>query len=108
MPFRLTNCPATFQKMMVKILLSVNDLRFYVDGVVILLKNAEEHAMNQGCAFRVLKDYGLRLRIKKFSFMQPSVGQVENIVDENVIYADDGKLEKVRDATFPTTSKKFV
>ncbi len=53
--------------------------------------------------FRILKDNGLRLRIKKCSLMQPSVELLGHIVDKNIVHVDDQKVEKVRDAIPLTT-----
>ena len=89
------NSQATFQRMMDRILLKVYYLRCYIDGVVIFSKKTEEHAMHLKNVFRILKDNGLRLRIKKCSFMQPSVELLEHIVDKNGVHVDDQQVEKV-------------
>ncbi len=58
--------------------------------------------------FQILKYNGLRLRIKKCpSFTQSSVELLGHIVDKNGVHVDEQKVEKVRDAIPPTTSKKF-
>ena len=64
MTFRLKNSQATFQRAMDRILLKVGNVRCFVDDVVIFSKNAEEHTMYLENVFRILKDNGLRLRIK--------------------------------------------
>ncbi len=70
-------------------------------------KNTEEHAVHLENAFRILKDNGLRLRIKKCSFMQPSMELLGHIVNKNRVHVDDQKVEKVRDAILPTTRKEL-
>ncbi len=57
--------------------------------------------------FRILKDNGLRLRIKKCSFMQLSVELLGYIVDKNGVHVDDQKVKKVRDAILATTRKEL-
>ncbi len=93
--------------MMDRILLKVDNVRCYVDDVVIFSKNTEEHAVHLDNVLRILKDNGLRLRIKKCSFMQPSVELLGHIVDKNVVHVDDQKVEKVRAAIPPTTRKEL-
>ncbi len=44
MPFGFMNSQATFQRMMDRILLNVDNVRCYVDDVVIFSKSTEEHA----------------------------------------------------------------
>ena len=107
MPFDLMNSQATFQRMMDRILLNVENVRCYVDDVVIFSTNTEEHAIHLENIFRILRNDGLRLRIKKFSFMQPSVELLGHIVDRNGVHIDDQKVEKVRDAIPPTTRKEL-
>ncbi len=45
MPFGLMNFQATFQRMMDRILLNVDNVHCCVDDVVIFSKGAEEHAL---------------------------------------------------------------
>ena len=85
--------------------MNIDNVRCYVDDVVIFSKNTEEHAAHLKNAFRILKDNGLRLRIKKCSFMQPRVELLGHIVDKNGVHIDDQKVEKVRD-DIPTTTRK--
>ncbi len=106
MPFGLMNSQATLQRMMDIILLNVANVRCYIEDVVVFWKNTEEHARYLENVFAILKNNGLRLRIKKCSFMQPSVELLGHIVDKNSVHVDEQKLEKVRDAIQPATRKE--
>ncbi len=106
MPFELMNSQVTFQRMMDRVLLKFDNVRCYVDDVIVS-KNIEEHAMHLQNVFRILKDKGLRLRIKICSFMQLSVELLGNIVDKNGVHVDDRKVKKVKDAIPPTTRQKL-
>ncbi len=101
------NSQATFLKMIDRILLYVANIRCYVDYVVIFSKTTEEHGSHLGNVFAILKNNGLRLRIKKCSFMQQSVELFGHIVDKNGVHVDEQKVEKVRDAIPPTTRKEL-
>ena len=107
MPFGLMNSQATFQRMIDRILLNVANIRCYVDDVVIFPKSTEEHARHLENVFAILKNNGLKLRIKKCSFMHPNVELLGHIVDKNGVHVDDQKVEKVRDAIPPTTRKEL-
>ncbi len=89
MLFGLMNSQATFQRMMDRILLNVDNVRCYVDDVAIFSKNTEGHAAHLENVFRILKDNGLRLRIKKRSFMLSSVELLGHIVDKNGVHVDN-------------------
>ncbi len=103
MPFGLMNFQAIFQSMMDRILLSVDNLRSYVDNIVIFSKSSEEGALHLETVFQILK--ALRLKIKECSFMKSSVELLSLIVDKNGVHIDEQKKEKVRDAIPPTTRK---
>ncbi len=94
MRFGLMNSQATFQRMMDRILLNIANVRCYVDDVVIFSKNTEEHASHLANVFAILKNNRLRLGIKKYSFMQPSVKLLGHIVDNNGVHVDEQKVEK--------------
>ncbi len=107
MPFGLMNSQPTFQRTMDRILLNVENVRCYVDDVVIFSKNTEEHEIYLENIFRIFKNNGLRLRIKKCSFILPSFELLRHIVDKDGVQVDDRKVEKVRDAIPPTTRKEL-
>ncbi len=73
----------------------------------IFSKSTEEHASHLENVFAILKNIGLKLRIKKCSFMQPSVELLGHIVDKNGFHVDEQMVEKVRDAIPPTTRKEL-
>ncbi len=107
MPFGLMNSQATFQRMPDRILLNVAHVLCYVDDVVVFSKDTEEHASHLENVFATLKNNGLRSKIKKFCFMQPSVELSGHIVNKNGVHVDEHKVEKVRDAVPPTTRKEI-
>ncbi len=59
--------------MMDKVVLKVNNVRCFVDDVVIFSKNIVEHTTLPKVELRILKGNELRLTIKKCYFMQPSM-----------------------------------
>ena len=60
-----------------------------------------------GNVFVILRNKGLRLRIKKCSFMQPIVELLGHVVDKNGVHAAEQTVEKVRDAIPRTTRKEL-
>ena len=72
MPFGLTNAPATFQRMMDRIL---NELRedfceVYLDDILIYSETFEQHLKHIERVIQRLDDYGLKLKHKKCHFAQ--------------------------------------
>ena len=67
----LKNLGATFQRMMSNILVNVRNIKYYVDDVVIHSVTEERHIKHLENVFALLLKHGLRIRLKKCSFMQP-------------------------------------
>ena len=107
MPFTLMNFQATFGRMMDRILLRVNNVRCYVEDVVIFSGNEEEHLKHLDNVFAILKENGLRLRIKNCSFMQSSVELLGCIVYKYGVHVYEEKIPKIKKASPPTTRKEL-
>ena len=91
--------------MMDRILLNVENVRCYVDEVVIFSKNEDEHTIHLDKIFHLLKENGLRLRINKCSFMHPKVELLGHMVDKEGIHVDEQKVVKIKEAEIPTSRK---
>ena len=58
------NSQATFQRMMDPIFSRMNNVRCYVDGVVVFSENVKEYLKYLENVLAILKENGLRFRIK--------------------------------------------
>ena len=70
MPFGLTNAPATFQRLMDKII--TPDLKpnvfCYIDDIIIVKKNFEEHLKTLGIVLEKIKQARLTINLEKCGF----------------------------------------
>ena len=107
MPMGLMNSAATFQRMMDKILANVDNVRCYIDDVVIHSKTKEEHVTHLKTVFDLLRKNGLRLRLKKCFFMQPRVELLGHYVDADGVHVDHAKVGKIRNAIAPRDRKSL-
>ena len=89
------NSQATFQRIVNRILLNTASLRCYFDEAILFSINDAEHAIHLGNVFTILKRNGLRMRIKKCSFIHLSVEILEYIVDLNGVQIHNRMAEKV-------------
>ena len=101
----LMNSAATFQRMMDEILANVENVRCYIDDVVIHSKTKEEHMTHLETVFDLLRKNGLRLRLKKCFFMQPRVELLGHFVDAEGVHMDHIKVDKNRKAAPPKDRK---
>ena len=107
MPFGLMNAGATFQRMMDQMLVNVSNVKCYIDDVVIHSATKEEHVGHLEKVLKLLRDKGLRLRLKKCHFMQPRVELLGHYVDKDGVHTDDVKVERIKNALPPRTRKEL-
>jgi hypothetical protein len=68
MPMRLTNAPATFQRLMDKILkeyIDDNTTLAYMDDIIVYSNTIKEHRVHVIKVIEKLKEYGLKIKAKK-------------------------------------------
>ena len=113
MPFGLTNAPATFQRLMERVLagLQWQICLVYIDDVIIFSQTFEEHLNHLSIVFQRLKEAGLKLKPKKCFLFQKSVKYLGHVVSREGISTDPDKTKAVRDWPNPqdvTDVKKFL
>ncbi|CAJ0626547.1 8148_t:CDS:2, partial [Entrophospora sp. SA101] len=107
MPFGLTNAPASFQRLMNKVL-SKEIGRFvvvYLDDINIYSKSFEEHLEHLEIVFSRLRQAGLKLGKDKCSFAKTQLEFLGHIVGRDGLQPDPKKVEKVRDWPTPKTNQ---
>ena len=107
MPFGLKNSGATFQRMMDSILLNVSNVKCHGYDVVIHSATAESHVKHLENVFALLIKHGLRIRLKKCSFMESRVERLGHCIDKEGIHTDERKVQSTRGAHPPSTGKQL-
>ncbi len=104
MLFGLCNTPATFQRLMDLVLagLQWSHCLVYIDGVVILGRSFEEHLQHLQQVFDTLQQAELKLKPRKYRFLQRKVDYLGHVVSNKGIAPDPAKIEKI--ASWPTPS----
>lgn len=97
MPFGLCNAPATFQSTMNDIFRDLLDVCVvvYIDDLLIFSKNHEDHQRHLQLVLQRMKEHGLRARVHKCRFLQPTVDYLGFIVGNGTIKADPKRLEAI-------------
>ena len=107
MPFGLCNAPATFERLMDRVLCGMRWSRclVYLDDVISFGKSVPEAIRRLEEVLCRLSDYGLQLKAKKCTFMQTEVGFLGHIVGRSGLACDPDKLSAVRNWHEPTKLK---
>jgi hypothetical protein len=97
MPFGLCSAPATFQRMMHKVLAQENweKCLIYIDDVLIYGRSAEEHYQRLRSVLQRIREAGLKLSPEKCTFMQQEVEFLGHIISQNGLKTSDSKIEKI-------------
>jgi hypothetical protein len=101
-PFRLSNSPANFQRLMDIVLrdLSGTECYTYIDDVIVFSKSAEEHALRLENVLRRFDEANLRLHPGKCVFAQPQVQYLGFVLSEQGVAASSEKVKTVMN--YPT------
>ena len=108
MPFGLQGAPATFQRLMDRVIAGLSEFTStYLDDVIIFSETWEEHLQHIRATLERLRKAGLTVKAKKSQFGADHCTYLGHIVGGGIIQPDTGKVEAVRDFPIPTTKKQL-
>jgi hypothetical protein len=104
MPFGLTNAPATFQRLMDKILETEigKFVQVYLDDIIIYSNTWEEHLEHIKQVFQRLEDAGLKMGKEKCFFALKELEFLGHRISREGIKPDPNKIEKIKNWPTPT------
>ena len=87
MSFGLTNAPATFQRLMQHCFRDeVFDISLvFLDDIIVYSRSLKEHIKRLDEVLTILRNHGLKLKMRKCSFFQSSVKYLGHVVNKDGI-----------------------
>lgn len=109
MAFGLCNAPATFQRAMQLVFdgLMWDTVLAYIDDVIVLGSNFENHLLHLRTVFQRLRSFNLKLKARKCSLLQTKVTFLGKVVSKHGITMDPKKVEKVLNWPVPLNVKEL-
>ena len=109
MPFGLVNAPATFQRMMNKILADCigKFVEVYVDDIIIYSPTFADHLKHLEKVFKLLDEVKLKLSLEKSKFFQSEVRFLGHLITTKGILPDERKIQAVRDYPVPKNLREL-
>jgi hypothetical protein len=106
-PFGLTNAPASFSNMMLRVLDPVLDkwVVVYLDDLLIYSKTKAEHLQHLRSVLALLRKNGLYAKLSKCSFMQDETEFLGHTVTKDGIKTSAGLTQAIRDWPTPKSTK---
>ena len=103
LPFGLTAAPATFQRMMEKVLhgLHWKSLLLYLDDVIVMGSDFQSHFNNLEQVLSRLRSAGLKLKPSKCHLFQTEVAYLGHVVSQNGVATDPDKVSAVAEWPAP-------
>uniref|UniRef100_A0A8B9H0C2 ribonuclease H n=1 Tax=Astyanax mexicanus TaxID=7994 RepID=A0A8B9H0C2_ASTMX len=105
MPFGLRNAPATFQRLMWKVLANVKNCEAYLDDLVSYSETWEEHLKILRTVFERLKEASLTLNLAKCEFGKARVSYLGKQVGQGEVRPLEAKTQAILDFKVPTTKR---
>lgn len=104
----LCNAPATFQRLMYKVLgnLMWKHSMAYLDDIVIFSKSFDDHLLHIEQVLQKLREAGLKLKPRKCSIGQQRLQYLGHIVDSQGVRPDPANIEALTNYPVPTNVKK--
>ena len=107
LPFGVSSASAIFQSKIEQVLQAIPMVVCRVDDILISGKNDQEHISNLNEVLTRLKNAGLRLKLSKCQFMQPSVEYLGYRVDPSGLHTIEKKVQAIRDAPAPENQQQL-
>lgn len=113
MPFGLTNAPATWQRVVDRVLGAdlENNVMVYLDDIIIISRSFSEHLQILGCVFDRLKEAGLVVSVDKCHFCKPELKYLGYVVDSRGLKPDPEKVQAIVNIPPPqsiTEIRRFI
>ena len=107
LPFGVSSASAIFQSKIEQVLQGIPMVVCGVDDILISGKNDQEHLIHPNEVLARLEHAGLRLKLSKCKFMQPTVEYPGYRIDAQGIHAIEKKVEAIRKAPAPVNQHQL-
>jgi hypothetical protein len=106
MPFGLCNAPATFERLMERVLVSLQwqICLVYIDDIIVFSKSITEHIDRLEIIFHRLAEANLKLKCSKCHLLRERVTYLGHVVSASGVSTDPEKIKAVLNWPEPTTS----
>ena len=102
LPYGISSAPSIFLQFMDQIFQGLNGVQCHLDDIIVTGKTEEEHMHNLQAVLQRIKEYGLRLRKEKCSFLKGSVEYLGHVISSQGIHPSPKNIEAIQKIAGPT------
>ena len=107
MAFGMRNAPATFQRLMQRVLSGVANCEVYLDDVVVYSADWQSHVETLSVVFQCLQDASLTLNLAKCEFAKATITYLGKKVGQGQVRPVDAKITAITEFPAPTTKREL-
>ena len=108
MPFGMKNDPATFQRMVNKLIRDIDGCEGYIDDVVICNDNWSDHIHQIKRFFQIMREAKVTINLMKSEFSKATVKYVGHIVGQGQVRPLGAKIQTIAKFSIPTSRKELA
>ena len=108
MPFGMKNAPATFQRMVNKLVRNIDGCEGYIDDVVIFSDNWSDHIRQIERFFQIMREAKLTINLMKSEFGKATVKYLGHIIGQGQVRPLDAKIQTIVKYPIPTSRKELA
>ena len=108
MPFGMKNAPATFQRMVNKLVRDIDGCEGYIDDVVIFSDNWSDHIRQIERFLQIMREAKLTINLMKSQFGKATVKYLGHIVGQGQVRPLDAKIQTIVKYPIPTSRKELA
>ena len=106
MPFGMKNAPATFQRMVNKLVRDIDGCEGYIDDVVIYSDNWSDHIRQIKRFFQIMREAKLTINLMKSEFGKATVKYLGHIVGQGQVRPLDAKNSNHHKMSYPHLTER--
>ena len=108
MPFGMKNAPATFKRMVNKLVRDIDGCEGYIDDVVIYSDDWSDHIRQIKRFFQIMQEAKLTINLMKSEFGKATVKYLGHIVGQGQVRPLDAKIQTIAKFPIPTSRKELA